>query len=99
MHEIHKEIVIRLKEKENWSWVMIGLAVNESSDTVRKYYEKYKLESEIGPKPKCPKPRKISGINAIKVFKKQLDEPRISLRKSIWDCFWIGRSNLASRGS
>lgn len=55
--------------------------MNESADTVRKFYSQYKLENEIGPKPKLPKRRKISGVNAMKVYKKQIDNPRMSFRK------------------
>jgi hypothetical protein len=81
MLDWQKQHIIRIKEEHNWSWVDIGIAVDLSPDTVRKYYSKYSLEKEIGPKPKLPRKRLLGGINAIKVIKKRMEEPKLSFRK------------------
>jgi transposase len=81
MLDIQHQNIIRLKERHNWSWVMIGKAVDESADAVRMFYNKYKRDTEIGPIPKLPRRRKIGGVNAVKVYKKQIQNPKMSFRK------------------
>ena len=74
MHDWQKEHIVRLKEKEDWSWKMIGTAMDVTPDAARMFYKKYKLIQDIEPKPVLPKKRILGGVNAIKVMKHQLKQ-------------------------
>lgn len=45
-----KETIIRLKEKENFAWKAIATAVNLKRETVRKFYQRYRLNRDLPPK-------------------------------------------------
>jgi transposase len=76
-----QENIVRIKEEHDWTWKDMGIAVKLSADWCRQWYKQNKLVKEIGPVPKLPKKREIGGSDAVKVLKKQREEPRISLRK------------------
>jgi hypothetical protein len=81
MKNWQQENIVRINEEHDWMWKDIGIAVNLSADWCRPWYKQNKHVKEIGPLSKLPKKRKIGYSDAVKVLKKQSEEPRISLRK------------------
>ncbi len=87
MHEWQKGVVTRLKQNTEVTWKDIGYAVDEKPGTVGQFWYRQRLNAGLPPKDVVVKNAKITGTIGVKLKKKQIEEPKISLRKlSGWLC-------------
>ena len=50
MKDYQKEVILNLKTKTDSTWDVIGIAVGEKPETVRKFYQRYKGIEGLPPK-------------------------------------------------
>ena len=81
LNQDQKSTIIRLKGL-NWTWKAIGEAINQKQDTCRMYYQRYKLNKDLPPKPVILK-SKITAAIGLKIKQEVADNPRVSERKLV----------------
>jgi transposase len=78
LSEDQRNNIIRLKVL-NWTWSNIAEAVNSKSETVRKFYQRFKLRKDLPPKVRLSK-SSVRGRLALQVKQIVKDKPQIPYR-------------------
>ena len=76
-----KQTIIRLKNID-WTWKLIGEAVNQKPDTCKKVYQRYRLIKDLPPKTIISR-SKITAPIGLKIKQETRDNPRVSVRKLV----------------